>query len=56
MHSLMGGEAPVRWREGVPQYKCPMCDTWWDLTPEHWVPDHGMQRCKSCWREYHKLR
>ena len=48
-------ESVVRFRDGVFQLRCPMCGWWWDLTTDHWRPENGMQRCRSCWREYHRI-
>jgi hypothetical protein len=55
-------EAPIRFREGEFEYKCPTCEQWWSLAlnenghPLFWRPNSGMRRCKACWNEYHKLK
>lgn len=49
-------EAPVRYRDGDFEFRCAMCDQWWPLTTDFWRPANGMQRCKACWREYHRIR
>ena len=40
--------APVRFRDGGFEYRCPSCREWWALTLESWDPRHGMQKCRAC--------
>lgn len=47
--------APVRWRDDAPEYRCPMCATWWPITREFWRAG-VMSRCRACWREYARIK
>ena len=48
-------ESPIRKRDGVYEYRCPTCRTWWPIDDDHWRPGNGFRRCKACWNGYHKL-
>jgi hypothetical protein len=52
---IVGREREVRYRDGEFELACHMCGDWWPITLEFWRPSNGMQRCKACWREYHRI-
>ena len=52
---ISGREREVRYREDSFELRCHMCDDWWPITTEFWQPKNGMQRCRACWREYHRI-
>ena len=54
-HPISGRERDVRFREEF-ELRCTMCQDWWPITTEFWQPKNGMQRCKACWREYHRIK
>lgn len=45
----------VRFREDGFQGRCEYCNSWWPLEVEFWYPKSGLQRCKACNAEYHRL-
>lgn len=47
---------PVRYRDGDFQLRCEYCREWWPLDLEFWYPIGGLRRCKSCAREYKRLK
>lgn len=51
------GVSRVRYVTGLGfEMQCQSCRIYVALVEEEWVPKSGLTRCKTCWREYKRLR